>query len=355
MSNLHNVFWRLVVKWYYRTVISPDLMCHNLFKSLLVKSVILTVTIFSVSGCSNEPGIWKNDEIKTSKRDDFHKLNKQLLQALKAGEASWLEDILSKELLESHYINRQAHLVSLQMKKGDFDLQNEFYVINDQRGPHSIKDKVDGNEYNLNYDALQQEMYMAFFVPKNGQNKWMLTAVYYKYNYGWKLFSLDFNPYTENGKTAPGLLKTAQDKYAQHYLVDAVNIAGMARDCARPNDMWRYAVEDKIAELYGKAMYEANQAYKFPFTITQVPTKPSIIRIVTQDLPEGRFPAIYYLSSVNVSDTNALKRENAGIQKVIGQVIPGIDQDKKYVIYHAYNEMPKAKESISSFEMVDKL
>jgi hypothetical protein len=65
---------------------------------------------------------------------------------------------------------------------------------------------------------------------------------------------------------------------------------------------------------------------------------------------------IYYLSTINFKDTTALRRENNALQKVIGQVMPGINQDKKYIQYTAFNHMPNAKQkNLQRFEVLTRL
>jgi hypothetical protein len=74
-----------------------------------------------------------------------------------------------------------------------------------------------------------------------------------------------------------------------------------------------------------------------------VPTQPKIFRVFNQDRPEGSCPMIYYISKFNVKDSAAVKKEHEAIKKVIGQVIPGINQERKYVYYMVFNGMPDWK------------
>ncbi len=308
-----------------------------------------------LQSCSHEPGVWRNDEIQNGLRKDLHKLNDELLTALKAGDPKQMDEMLSAELLESGQLYREAHLLSLRMKNDTYKLLADFYIVHEKRGLNQVDGNIDGNKFTLSYDALMQDMYIAMFVPQKAVEKMMITAVYYKYNYGWKLFLLNEGRYTENNQTAPQLLKRALSQYNKHQLVDAVLTTNMAHDCLRPNEMWHYPIDDHTHATLGKAISEANQAYKFPFTLTQAPTHPRIIHISNKITSEGTFPVIYYLSTVKVSDTTALKRENEMIQQVIGQAIPGIDQDKKYVYYTAYNEMPNYHKAVDSFEMIERV
>jgi hypothetical protein len=64
---------------------------------------------------------------------------------------------------------------------------------------------------------------------------------------------------------------------------------------------------------------------------------------------------IHYLTTIPLKDTVALKKENAQIRKIIGKIMPGIDKDKKYVLYSAFKEKPVSTREVDRFEMTDKL
>jgi len=63
-------------------------------------------------------------------------------------------------------------------------------------------------------------MYLSFFIPRTGDNKYMISVIYAKYDYGWKISKLDLAPYTINGKTAPELYNLAKEKSGKNYLID---------------------------------------------------------------------------------------------------------------------------------------
>jgi hypothetical protein len=198
-------------------------------------------------------------------------------------------------------------------------------------------------------------MYIVFFVPKSIPNKYMISAVYCKYDYGWKLSQLDVNPYMLNGQTAPELFEMAKDLYTKKYLFDAVNDMQLAKVCASPYIGWKYEDEGEIYRFYSKVIAEINMKYVYPFTLKQVPTHPRIFSILTRTTPEGIFPVVYYKSTIKLSDTVGLRKENDNIKKEIGKAIPGLDKDKKYVFYDAFNEWPRSDRSVDRYDMPDKL
>jgi hypothetical protein len=323
----------------------------------IIKLLAFLWIIFTLQSCEpTQPGSWKNESIDKSDREKFHKLNDELFKQLKVNDVKQLESIMSKEFIDNTYKNRLIELVSNRVKTADYNLLDEYYVVNRYINGDTIKTGTKGiSSYTLIYMGIAHQMYISIFVPKEGINKYMITAIYCKYDYGWKLSQLDAEPYTINGKTAPELFKQAKESYAKNYLIDALNTSASAFTCTRPSSVWKYDNEDEFTSFYNKLLKEAGEQYKFPIAIKQVATNPRIIRIFNQTTSEGVFPMIYYLSTIKLKDTTAIKQENENIKKVIDQTLPGIDKDKKYVYYSAFNEAPAAMKTVEHFDMTQKL
>jgi hypothetical protein len=323
----------------------------------VIKLLGLLLIIFTLQSCEPEqPGSWKNENIAKSDREKFHKLNDELFKQLKVNNEKQLEYIMSKEFIDEPGKERKVELVSNRVKAASYSLLDEYYVINRYKNNDTVKTGTKGiNSYTLNYTGTTHQMYLAFFIPKDGANKDMISAIYCKYDYGWKLNDLDVGRYTINGKTGPELFEQAKDYYVRGYLINALHIAESALNSDRPSNVWSYDHISEIRDLYDQLLKSANQHYKFPIAITEVATHPRIIRVSNQTTPEGDFPMIYYLSSIKLRDTTAIKRENEAIKKVINKTLPGIDKDKKYVLYSAFNEAPTGIKTVEHFDMTAKL
>ncbi|MGI4022521.1 MAG: hypothetical protein ACRYFA_13530 [Janthinobacterium lividum] len=322
---------------------------------LKLLSFLLLVSVLSACEQPEQPGAYKNEAIKASKREEFHKLNDQLLNLLKDNKVDDAENLMSKELLEDNTVKRTMELITNRTKQGSYRVLDEYYLVAKTDEPGSLvinTDATGADAYTLKYNqSSTKENYVAFLVvPKDAANKWLITAIYGKYNYGWKLNKFDIAQYAINGKNAPELYKLAKAKYAKGFWVDAANDMTLAVRCFHPSGQWQYNHENEMNQFYYKTLQQASAKTNFPITISQVPTKPKIFRILTQDIPEGTFPMLYYVSSINIKDTVALKKENAAIKKVIGKVIPGVDQDKKYVLYAAFNSIPNKKNNAPEYD-----
>jgi hypothetical protein len=325
--------------------------------SSFVKLLAFLWVVFTLQSCEpTQPGSWKNDLINNGDRKKFHQLNDELFKQLKVNDVKQLENIMSQEFINSRNKNRQVEVVSNRAKTADYDLLDEYYVVNRYTDADTIQTSTKGpGSYMITYMGITHQMYIAFFVPKTGINKYMITAVYCKYDYGWKLSELGAEPYTINGKTTPELFEQAKASYNKNYLVDALYISESAFTCARPSSVWKYNNEDAFTSFYNKLLKEASEQYRFPVAIKQVATHPRIIRILNQTTPEGVFPMIYYQSSIKLSDTTAIKQENEQVKQVIDQTLPGIDQNKKYLLYSVFNEVPNAVRSVNHFDITHKL
>lgn len=317
----------------------------------------LLAMLFLLSACAPpKPGKWKNDQIESGKRNDFHTLNTRLLTELKVGKADYMQDMMSKDFMADVNRYRAVELVSNRLKEDDYTILDEYYIVNAKKGQDSLKNSSRQiNDYKVIYDGDTREMYIAFFVPKNIPNKWMFTAIYNKYDYGWKLSRLDVGHYTSNGKTAPELYELAKEYYAKKYMVDAANTLSEASDCLRPYEGWQYPVETAVSELAGKVTDIVNRKYYNLYPIAGVNTNPRVFRVFTQTSKEGVFPVIYYLTRIKLSDTVALKKENAIVQKMIGKTMPGVDKNNKYIYYSAFNAMPDGSKTFDHFDMIQKL
>lgn len=322
------------------------------------KLIVLIAFIILLQACSDNPGTWINEKISSAKRSDFHKLNTEALQYIKAGDMDNLTMLMSKELGEENYTNRAVNLISNALKESDYTLLDEYYIVRDSTKTDTVDIQSPEHArqaYHVRYANAAGSRYIAFFTPKTGLSKSLISLIYYKYDYGWKISDLNVAPYTINGKTAPELFEMAKQQFAHNHLASAVNTSQLATMCLQPAEIWQYEQADNISKFYSNIAKLANAKYTFPFVLTQVSTHPKIISIVNQSNDGGSYPEIYYVSTINVADTGAIKKENLEVRKAIAMVMPGLDKDNKYLLYSVSNKIPSVTESIPRFDMIDRL
>ena len=318
---------------------------------------LLLLAALTLSGCIEKPGSYINAQISAGKRDDFHAMNQQALKYIKSDNMDTLGYQLSKELLEDAATLRKVELISNQLKSNDYSLYDEYYLVKDTTNADSttriLSPNRGANSYRLAFTAPPGETYIALFMPTKGDNKDVITLMYYKYAYGWKVSEMDMGTYTLNGKTAPEFYEFAKAEFAKKYMVNALNALQLANACLKPSQFWQYADEDKIAAHYTNLLDTANSSYKFPLVLTQIATHPKILTEIVESQGGRTYPVVTYLSSIKLQDTVAIKKENESIRAVLTTLMPGINKDKKMLMYSAYNEKPSAEKSVPHFDMME--
>jgi len=323
------------------------------FKHIIVLLVIASI----LPGCFwKEAGSWKNGRINLSQRAEFHDLDDKLLQGLKNADNDQLGFVESRTLIEDPSVTREVNQISELFQKSDFKLMDEYYVVNRYKETDTIETNTTGlNNYRLIYNGRAQEMYIAFFVQKAGNLKYMITAVFCKFSYGWKVYTLNYDIYAINGKTAPELYQAAQSAYDKQYFVNALNFSELAHSCVRPGPIWAYAAEDSINAFYYRLHDESKNKLKYPIVLNTISTHPKIFKVFAGNFNDGYYPMVYYQSSINISDTAAIRKENNAMMKVLPAILPGIDKDNKWLLFTAFNKLPNMNESVDRYEMDNRL
>jgi hypothetical protein len=320
------------------------------------KLFVFFVVLIILEGCSSDPGVWKNEQINGNVRADFHARINELITYVKLNQIKRVKGVLSRELNSDNYTETLVEHLSNRFKDDNYQLWEEFYLVNKYIDADTVKSGGKGiSKYNLVFGQPAPEMYISFFLPKKSQNSYLISIIWSKLNYGWRVTGLSAEPYTRNGYTGPELYNLAKDAYNKGHLIDALLKAQLAGTCMNPIPEWQYPDTDSLSDFTGRLIGLANEKYKFPFVLNQVPTKPKIFRVFNRDNDEGWFPMVHYLSSIKLKDEVAIRRENAQVRKIIGTVMPGIDQDKKYVQYSAFNQLPSVKREVYRVEMTDTL
>jgi hypothetical protein len=319
----------------------------------------LLLILLILNACKHESGAWRNDGIDESVREDFRDLNQILFEGLKVNKPKLIEEIMSKTMLEDVNKIRVIELCSIRMCKGKTVPLDEYYMVHDFNKENIMKADHGINSYSLIYQPTTREMYVCFYIVNDGKEEWLLSSIYNKLDYGWKLCELELNPLSIDGNTAPQWYQQAKKQYENGYLSNAMSSMEQARNCSTPNVMWRYALQNEMDKFYSKLIDEIGSKYKFPLVIQDVPSQPVIFMVVNKDTDEGRSPLIMYLSKINLKDTVMLKQEHEAVKRSIGKIIPGIDKEKKFLLYAVFNEKPdwqkKKSKKVDHYDFKDKV
>jgi hypothetical protein len=319
------------------------------------KIALFFVLFFVLQSCVVTPGTRKNEQISSGKRENFHQLNSEALKYLKANDPKGLKALLSREMIEKNN-EKTVELISNRLNDNAYDLLDEYYVVHKYKDTDTVR-ATNGNinRYNLLYPYAATEMYLAYFIPKKTNNKYMISLAYAKFNYGWKIIKLNLEPYTINGKTAPELFALAKEQYGNKQLQAALNNVSLAVTCFEPGAYWQYPDQVDASSFYTRLNQEVNIRYSYPLVLKQIATGPMILRVYNKNMDDGTYPMVYYMTHFPLKDTTEVKKENLQIRNVVAKLMPGLEKNNKYILYSAFNKQPTGYEEVDHFDMTDKV
>ncbi len=320
--------------------------------------ILLSLVIFGLQSCNvGTSETWKDENIDASLKREIETLDNKVIEAIASNNTMLLKKIMSEKLLEKSgkNIGQLIEQVGRVISSKNFNILNQYHVKNSTTGiGNTVLSGISKeNDYIIHYQALNKEIFISIIIPENRLDEFIITNIYGKYPDGWKLNILQFGQYRINGQTAPELYSKAKGEYEKGYLVDAANDIFLSSRVANPaNKFWQYQKEDEIKKFYNKVLTEIKSEYSFPLTLEKINTKPQIMNIFPFGMQEGYFPMVEYLTNINLKDTVKTKIENDQIHQSIGKVFKGLDKDKKYIFYKAYNEIPNGKTPVPAYGFV---
>ncbi|HUX96143.1 MAG TPA: hypothetical protein VMV47_10455 [Bacteroidales bacterium] len=317
-----------------------------LTKTTIMKNISLTffILIIFISSC-NVDGMWKDDKIDSNVRTQIHKLNYQLIDGLLENNSEKVLSIFSEDMIEQNEfdLNMLMQQVKENFAKEGFEILNDFYLSNiSENSQVSVTTGSSGDhDYIIDFKALSSEAYVSVgYFDKNLYHT-CLTLVYGKYGKEWKLNMLLVGALRIMNKDAFDWYQSAKFNYEKGYLFDAANDMVLANSILKPGDkFWQYQKEKEIQDFEQKVKAEIYAKYTFPILIDFVKSKPQIFRIHPQSMNNEYFPMIHYTTTIDLKDTLKLSKECDEIHSGIGELLNGIDKNKKLIIYRACKSIP---------------
>jgi hypothetical protein len=326
---------------------------------MIQKTLLFLSTCIVLIGCNiGTSGIWKNDNIEHEKKAQLKALNDKLFNAITNNDASNLKAMMSDAAIQSGGdINNFTDQVSAALKTDSYKILDEYYVQSSTTGINNTIPGIAGDDsYVINHLVSNKEMFVSLLLPNGQGNEALILAIYGKYNNEWKLNILKIGQYTLFNKTATDYYKLAKSCYDKKYLVDAYTNINLSERLLRPaNDIFIFQKEGEINVFNDKIKNELNKSFALPLTLDKISSKPKVFRIYPEMGDEGFCPMVQYLTSLNLKDTISLKTENEKIKKEVRTLFKGIDQDKKYIFFQAFNELPDGQKMVEHYGFIDQL
>lgn len=317
-----------------------------------------TLLIFQSCNLSNSK-FQKNQSIDAATRQEIKTLNDKLFEGITKDSSAIVQSLMSPDLLEK-FGNDSNKLINLISSRDidNYSILDEYYV--QASAPRIMITLPSGdtrdNDYIFAFESPNRDSYVSLLLLNNFGNQFLLTVVYGKYQNGWKINILKFGAYSFFGKNAPDYFRLAEANYKKGYLIDAVNNISLSGILLHPADpCWQFVKGNEIKEFGDSILQEANAKYKLPMALENIKSKPKIFKVYQQVIKEGFFPMVWYLTNINLKDTAALRLENNSVKKEVDSLFTGIDKDKKFVFYWAFNKIPTDTTTEERYGFIDTL
>ena len=326
--------------------------------------IFAAMSLLAMSCHLGTSGTWKNDHIQQEIKNEIAILNKQLFNDIKNNDIPAVKKLLSPALIaeSGNQMDTIINQVGPALAGSDYEVVDEYYTKNTTANvPNTLISSIgDSSGYVVNYLAMNKEMYASLLKSTKTTNSVLLMAIYGKYGNDWKINIIQLGEYEIIGKTAPDYYKDALKFYKSGDMIDAGDMMITASQVATPGGKYfKYVNDSTMKNFYSKVMQEANAAFKFPISVSQIKSKPVIFgaspQFIGEKGREGIYPMINYKSGIKLTDTAALKAENDALRKDISNIFQGIENNNNYIFYRAFNQLPDGKTLINHYGFVQKV
>ncbi len=301
-----------------------------------------------------------NDHIDNVSRSQIKLLDDKVIESFYEGNGQKLTSMFSDRLksIAGNKIDDLIKMIHPVVTTKEYSLLDEYLTKSPTvGGTTSVFKGVSGDEdYKVNFEIMVKQTYVSLIIYKTPLKDLLFTCIYGKYDDGWKINILRAGVYKILDKSAFDFFKKAKKIYESGNLIDAWNNLCMAKQTAVPAE--NYFVYFKLPEMesFGnKVDAEMRDKFPIPMTIREVKTLPQILNEEQVIINEGMFPSVSYLTKIDLKDVKSLTAENEEIKKRIGLIFPGIDKNKKYVFFKAFNEIPNGKTPVEHYGFMLKI
>lgn len=324
---------------------------------MMKKLLFLIAVLVSTASCTfNRLDYDEDDEINAETRSELQKLNKELFHYLYKNDLEGLKAMASDDLKikGENDLESFSEMMSKSMKTAELEIINEFHVVKSNDNSSVVIDQeLDGREIRITYQALNKESYVSMMISEKDMDRFMLLSVFGRFADGWKLNILQAGQYKRAGKTAPEHYGYAQELLDKDYLVSAARHAYFMYETMTPgHNMLSYHNEKEMKEFAENVQAMIERELSLPDTVNEIETQPVIFGIFSEGFDEGYFPLVNYKTSLDISDSTALKAENDTLHAMINEMYKGIKKANKYTVYRAFEAMPNAHDSVSTYGFV---
>lgn len=327
---------------------------------MLTKTFLIFLTILIFQSCNFSTSTFKKDQsINASTRQEIKSLNDKLFNAISSNNFKIIQPIMSPGILEKFNSDSNKFISQISSLKVDsYNILDEYFVqaSSAETSVTVLSGNDDDNDYTFTFECLNKDSYVSLLLLNTLDNKFLLAAVYGKYQNEWKLNILKLGQYSFYGKIAPDYYHLAKSDYKKKYLIDAADNILISDACLQPaGTLWHFIKEKEIKDFSDSLLREVNAKYELPITLANIDGKPKVFKIFPQRTNDGFSPMVYYTTDIDLEDTIALKLQNEKIRKKVDSIFTGIDKDKKFISYGAFNKLPDEQGRGHGYGFIDTL
>ena len=323
---------------------------------------LYAIVISIILGCSAQPKkneIWKNDKIDANTRAEINKLNNEVYACISENNFETLSNLLSDSLLagiDRSFTGKFMSAMQRVMKGKKYTLFDEFHIKNIKPvDTVTLTSGTGDSAWTMKVLTTANESYVSLLVAGDTINEVMLKLVYSKVKGVWKVNGITGEDYRLKRKNAILLYNEIKEMKDRGDLMDAITLSSLGSHCLIPGGKtFKYSKEKEIKNYYDSLTAQGNKRYAFPYVVNELNTRPQVVNI-HYELIDGTFaPMVVYQSTINVADTNALRRENDEFQLKIGSIFKGMDKNNRFIIYRAYNQLPDGQNNPPYYGYIQK-
>lgn len=323
-----------------------------------MKNIIAYLLILSLFSCkSGVNNSVSNDGINPKLSEELNSIETNFIRNLKSGNYDEAKTVMSKLLTNTseEQLAQFLNQLSSTLTNSETSILDQYHIQNSTGElPTTLFSSLDSvGGYLFRVKPINKEAFLSLRKIQSEPTQLLLTNLYTKYDEGWKLDMVKLGEYSILNKNAQLLHLEAENEYENGNLLNASNLIFLSSQVSNPaGKLYTYKNVEEMESSFKTIIEELKSTYSFPILFENVSTKPKIFNFTPEIVAEGIIPTIAYQTSIPVSDTLRLKKENNAMHNKIETVLKNIKNNNKHIIYKAMNEIPDGTKGVDTYTFV---
>ncbi len=323
-------------------------------RALLWLGAIVILALFSVLAVTKGGGVRftkHNEEIDSKERDDIHRLNQILLDALTNLDFSIIKENVSPDLV-GNFDDEQGTALYGKLK-WFLDPKPVFNVFNDYRVTALKIGKFTASIASQTtppfiYRVACREMdnFISMMVSSDVKSQKMLLLCNYEKKDGrWWLVRFHMGLHEINGLDPVAWANRVQELFDQKKVGAAFLGLQALGQFYRPDDFFQYLDENNWKQLFNEVAVDYKVDYQFPYTFSNLPGRPMVFGAQMKLDPDGPTVYVRYRTHLKLRQTKQVEAEARLLGARLEDWLPRINQEAQHAKLTAFEKDPSDAES----------